>query len=207
MFTGIIEATGRVVKLERSGERASLELEADEALTEQVSVGDSIAISGCCLTVTARSPGRLRFDAVAETLRLTSIGDRVPGDRVNLERALRADGLLGGHIVQGHVDGTGRIEAIERSSGEVRVRVGCSSEVARWLVPKGSVTVDGVSLTVVDPDAAGFWLALIPHTLQETTLGEARIGTRVNLEADVLGKYVLHYLERIECARPAPEGP
>lgn len=206
MFTGIIEATAQVVALDRKGESLSLDLEVGEAFAREVSVGDSISISGCCLTVTDRSAGVLRFDAVAETLRLTSIGDRSPGDHVNLERALRADGLLGGHIVQGHVDGTGRIETIARMPGEVRMRVACPPEIARWLVPKGSVTVDGVALTVLEPDADGFWLALIPHTLEETTLGEAEVGARVNLEADILGKYVVQYLERLGPSRAPDAG-
>jgi riboflavin synthase len=128
---------------------------------------------------------------------LTSLGDRAVGDRVNVERSMRADARFGGHIVQGHVDGTGRVAEIREEGDEVQIRVDCAEDLARLLVQKGSVAIDGVSLTVVDPDAHGFSVALIPHTLAETTLGTAKRGDRVNLEVDVLGKYVFSYLDRI----------
>src|SRR5690606_2908944 len=160
-----------------------------------------IAVNGACLTVTAVEDGCLAFDAVPETLARTSLGALAPGARVNLERAMRADGRFDGHIVQGHVDGTGRVRALERDGDDVRLRVACAPELARLLVPKGSVAVDGVSLTVAEVDDDGFAVALIPHTLAETNLGERRPGDLVNLEADVLGKYVLRYLERIHGAR------
>jgi riboflavin synthase len=161
-----------------------------------VRVGDSIAVNGACLTVTKIDAGRLHFDAVRETLERTSLGDQRVGARVNVERALRADGRLDGHIVQGHVDGTGRVDALERVGDDVRFRVQCGAEIARYLVEKGSVAIDGVSLTVVGVSDSGFDVALIPHTLNETNLGDRRRGDRVNLEADVLGKYVVRYLER-----------
>jgi riboflavin synthase len=195
MFTGIVEAVGRVVSLEPRGEIAALVLEAP-TIVEGTGLGDSIAVNGVCLTVTAIDGGRLAFEAVQETLARTALGDQAAGSRVNLERALRAGGRLDGHIVQGHVDGTGRVRALERRGDDVRLAVDCGAEVTRYLVDKGSVAIDGVSLTVVSVDPAGFDVALIPHTLAETNLGDRRRGDRVNLEADVLGKYVVGYLER-----------
>lgn len=196
MFTGIVETVGRVSAIEPRGELTALEIEAPQILAG-VAVGDSVAVSGACLTVTAVGEGSLRFEAVKETLDRTSLGDLGLGSRVNLERALRADARLDGHIVQGHVDGTGTVRRLERRGEDVRLVVACGPEVSQYLVPKGSVAVDGVSLTVVDAEPDGFDVALIPHTLSATTLGERRAGDRVNLEADVLGKYVKRYLERV----------
>ena len=199
MFTGIVESVGSITRIEPHGSRIELEIDAG-ALAEGVAIGSSIAVSGCCLTVTRAAGSALVFEAVPETLRLTSLGQRRAGDRVNLERALRADARLDGHIVQGHVDGTGRVRALDRQGDDVRMAIACDEALAELLVPKGSVTVDGVSLTVVDPARAEFAVALIPHTLAVTTLGERRAGDLVNLEADVLGKYVRHFLERRERA-------
>jgi riboflavin synthase alpha subunit len=162
-----------------------------------VRVGDSVSVSGGCLTVTRIEQGRFHFEAVRETLERTALGELQPGARVNLERALRADARLDGHIVQGHVDGTGRIRALERHDADVRLAVDCGPELRECLVEKGSVAIDGVSLTVVSVDERGFDVALIPHTLAVTTLGERRPGDRVNLEADVLAKYVRRYVERV----------
>lgn len=195
MFTGIVEAIGTVVQIDVEEDRVDLVVRVTPEFSG-VKVGDSVAISGCCLTVTAVDGARLSFQVVPETLRLTSLGARAPGDRVNLERAMRADARFDGHIVQGHVDGTGRIRSIRRAGSDVLLRTECGSELARQLVPRGSITLDGVSLTVIDPDASGFTVALIPHTLAVTTLGERQVGDGVNLELDVLGKYVLRYLER-----------
>ena len=195
MFTGIIEAVGRLAALEPRGSQVGLVVDAP-AVTEGVRIGDSIAVNGTCLTVTKIDVGRLHFDAVRETLERTSLGDQRVGARVNLERAMRADGRLDGHIVQGHVDGTGRVADLARDKDDVRFAVECGPEIARYLVPKGSVAIDGVSLTVVGVSDAGFDVALIPHTLAATNLGDRRLGDRVNLEADVLGKYVVRYLER-----------
>jgi riboflavin synthase len=197
MFTGIVEALGRIDRIERRDGRIDLEVEAPAELASGVAEGDSISVDGCCLTVCRRSGERLWFQAVPETLQRTSLGERAVGERVNLERALRADGRLGGHIVQGHVDGVGRVEALRTEADDVRMRIACPPEIARLLVAKGSIAVDGVSLTVVDPDPGGFSVALIPHTLEATTLGQREVGARVNLEADVLGKYVMEYLSRI----------
>ena len=196
MFTGIVEAVGEVVALESRGASVRLAIRAPE-LVREVGLGDSVAVGGVCLTIAANHTEELRFDAVQETLDRTALGDLRAGSRVNLERALRADGRLDGHIVQGHVDGTGRVRELRREAEDVRLVVDCEEGLRRWLVEKGSVAVDGVSLTVVGVAAHGFDVALIPHTLAVTTLGQLAPGQRVNLEADVLGKYVLRYLERM----------
>jgi len=196
VFTGIVETVGRVAALELQGEVAHLAVDAP-AIAEGVRQGDSVAVNGGCLTVTRLEDGRFHFEAVRETLERTSLGALRAGSRVNLERALRADARLDGHIVQGHVDGTGRIRALERHGDDVRLFVECGAEILDGLVEKGSVAIDGVSLTVVGLDVSGFDVALIPHTLEATTLGERRPGDRVNLEADVLGKYVRRHVERL----------
>jgi riboflavin synthase len=196
VFTGIIEALGRVTRVEAQGEKTRLAIEAPD-VTDGLPIGASVAVNGACLTVVAVRPGEVAFEVVRETLDRTSLGDVRIGSRVNLERALRADGRLDGHIVQGHVDGTGRVRAIERRDDDVRFAVECEPEFAALLVPKGSIAIDGVSLTLVQVGAAGFDVALIPHTLAATNLGDRQPGDRVNLEADVLGKYVQKYLERI----------
>lgn len=194
MFTGIVEGKGRIVRFEREGGRVDLAVDMGPGLSEDVAIGDSIALDGLCLTVTAVDGEQLAFQAVPETLEKTALGDFGVGDVLNVERALRAGDRLGGHIVQGHVDGTGIVSELRKEGDDVRMRLDCSEEITALLVPKGSVTVAGVSLTVVEPDRDGFSVALIPHTLAETTLGDRRSGERVNLEVDVLGKYVYQYL-------------
>jgi riboflavin synthase len=197
MFTGIVETVGRVTEVEPGGERTRLTVEAPE-VTGGVKLGDSVAVNGCCLTVVAFDARTLVFDAIQETLDKTSVGLLEVGSRANLERAVPAGGRLDGHIVQGHVDGTGTVRALTHDGDDVRLEVACGPDVAEYLVPKGSVAIDGVSLTVVGARDDGFDVALIPHTLAVTTLGEREAGDRVNLEADVLGKYVKKYLDRIQ---------
>jgi riboflavin synthase len=196
VFTGIIETVGTVATLEPDEAFTGLAIDAPD-VADGVKVGDSVAVDGCCLTVTALESGCFYFDAVRETMTRTSFGDLAVGSCVNVERALRADGRLDGHIVQGHVDGTGRVERLERDGEDVRLYIACEREFSDQLVEKGSVAVAGVSLTVVGVSETGFDVALIPHTLEATNLGDRRPGDRVNLEADVLGKYVKRYLERI----------
>ena len=196
MFTGIVETVGAVRALRRGAAKAELVIEAP-AVVPGTRIGDSIAVNGTCLTVTAVEGGELHFEAVAETLERSALGALREGGAVNLERAMRADGRLDGHIVQGHVDGTGRVRELRRSGEDVRLFVDCEPAFAELLVEKGSVAVDGVSLTVVGVEAAGFDVALIPHTLAVTNLGGLVPGSPVNLEADVLGKYVKRYLERV----------
>ncbi len=196
MFTGIVEELGTVVRLERDGGSARLVVEGPLVTSDAVH-GASIAVNGVCLTVTDETPsgGRFAVDVMAETLTRTSLGGLAAGDRVNLERAMPADGRFGGHVVQGHVDGVGTVAIREPGDRWERVRVEVPSGLARYLVEKGSVTVDGVSLTVTavsapDDAAAWFEVGLIPTTLALTTLGRARAGAPVNLEVDVLAKYV-----------------
>jgi riboflavin synthase len=196
VFTGIVEAVGSVRSVRRREGRAELVVEAP-GVAEGTRVGDSIAVNGACLTATAVEGTSLRFEAVLETLERSALGGLREGSAVNLERALRADGRLDGHIVQGHVDGTGRVRELRRQGDDVRLFVDCEPGFAELLVEKGSVAIDGVSLTVVDVGPSGFDVALIPHTLTVTTLGRLAPGDPVNLEADVLGKYVKRYLERV----------
>jgi riboflavin synthase len=196
MFTGIVEATGTVVALAAApdGSGALLELAAP-ALAAGLAVGDSVAVNGCCVTVAARRPDGFAADLVAETLRRTALGSLRPGERVNLELPLAAGGRLGGHLVQGHVDGVGRVlERAPVGAGE-ELRVELPAALERYLVEKGSVAVDGVSLTVAGVGPGWFSVALVPHTLAATTLGERRPGDPVQLEVDVVAKYVERLLE------------
>jgi riboflavin synthase len=187
MFTGLVEALGTVERVEAEADGRALVLAAPFAA--ELAPGDSVAINGACLTVVAA--GRTaRFQAGPETLRRTNLGELRPGDRVNLERALRVGDRLGGHLVQGHVDGLGRVASRERQGEWEVVWFSAPAELAAQMVPKGSVAVDGVSLTLVDVTDDGFSVALIPHTLEHTTLGFKRPGASVNLETDVLAKYV-----------------
>lgn len=194
MFTGIVEELGAVTGLEVGDRHACLVVRCRTAI-EGVRPGDSIAVNGCCLTVTAFTPEGFAADLMAETLRATGLGDLAAGDRVNLERAVAAGQRLGGHLVQGHVDGVGEVTDRDEQPGTVFLRISAPDTVAPYLVPKGSITVDGVSLTVVDVEDGGdgtasFRVALIPHTLEVTTFGDRRPGDRVNLEADIIAKYV-----------------
>jgi riboflavin synthase len=192
VFTGLVQATATVAALE--GGRLCLELEAPLALAG----GDSVAVNGVCLTATAVADSRLDADVMPETLRRTALGELAPGDRVNLELPLRAGDPLGGHVVQGHVDGTATIESASDDGFARLVRVAVPPELLRYVVAKGSVAIDGVSLTVAEVDDEGFTVALIPETLERTTLGAAGPGRMVNLEVDVLAKYVEKLVERAE---------
>ena len=189
MFSGIVEAIGRVSEVRAGGRARTLKIGA-ATVTSGLAVGESIAVDGCCLTVVAYGAGSFVVETGAETLRRTTIGGLGPGDRVNLERALRADARLGGHIVQGHVDAVGCLRSRRPEAGSQWVEFDAPPDVHRYLVEKGSVTVAGVSLTIAAVDEAGFAVSLIPHTLEVTTLGELPGGAPVNLEADVLAKYV-----------------
>ena len=211
MFTGIVEELGRVVRLETVEDSARLTVEAP-TVTQDVSLGDSVSVNGCCLTVTAVHGSTFTADLMAETLTRTTLGSQAPGDPVNLERALRASDRLGGHIVQGHVDATAEVLDHHRGEHWDLLRIGLPQEIARYVAVKGSVALDGVSLTVVDvvdaPNAspapgagASLSVGLIPETLRRTTLGTRRPGERVNLEVDVLAKYA----ERLLGARPNQE--
>ena len=195
MFTGIVRELGRVVSAEASGGGLALVVEApDTAAT--LATGDSISVNGVCMTAERAGDGRVSLHAVPETLARSTFGDLAPGDPVNVEPALRAGEPLGGHYVQGHVDAVGRIQSVEAEGDGLRVFVEAPPEVLRYLVEKGSVTVDGVALTVAELSEDAFAVALVPHTLEATTLSAVEPGRKVNLEVDVLAKYVERLLTR-----------
>ena len=188
MFTGLVESTGTVRRVEPDGDGARLEVATP--LAAELHEGDSIAVNGVCLTALSPGPDAFRADVMAETLRRTSLGPLQAGDRVNLELPLRAADRLGGHIVQGHADGMGTVESVTEEGFARVVRVAASPELLRYVVGKGSIAVDGVSLTVAEVEDSHFTVSLVPETLERTTLGATRPGTIVNLEVDVLAKYV-----------------
>jgi len=198
VFTGIVRELGRVKSLNGGPSGVRLLVTAPTTAAA-ISVGDSVAVNGVCLTATAVENGSLAFDAVSETLRRTSLARLGKGAAVNVEPALRAGEPLGGHIVQGHVDGLGRVRSVEPEGEGVRLILDAPPELLRYLVEKGSVTVEGVSLTVARLGTESFEIALVPHTLSATTLGLLASGDEVNLEVDVLAKYV----ERLLGARNA----
>jgi len=203
MFTGLVEGLGRVFSLgiEPGGLRIVL-VPPDSFSTDEQQVsaptrcGDSVAINGCCLTVVSTEEGRWSFQAGHETLSKTSLGQLRSGEMVNLERSLPVNGRLGGHFVQGHVDGIGTVDQLERDADWVTMGFEVDTSLAELMVPKGSVAVDGVSLTVVTVGDHRLTVALIPHTLCVTTLGQRAIGHRVNIETDILGKYARKFLLR-----------
>jgi riboflavin synthase len=195
VFTGLVREVGTIVSVEGGSAGVRVQVESP-ATAAAAAIGDSIAVSGVCLTVVAVDDGRLSFDAVPETLARTSLGRLDTGSRVNLEPALRAGEPLGGHYVQGHVDGVGRVRSVEPEGDGKRIWLDAPPELLRYVVEKGSIAVEGTSLTVADLDEAGFAVALIPHTLAETTLGALEAGDLVNLEADVLAKYVERLVAR-----------
>lgn len=189
MFTGIIEEIGTVKKISLAGESGSLEISAEKVL-DGTKVGDSIAVNGACLTVTAMSGSSFTADIMAETARRSSLGSLSVGSDVNLERAMAADGRFGGHIVSGHIDGTGKITRMTREANAVWVHVSAGAEILRLIVEKGSVAIDGISLTVAKVSGSEFAVSVIPHTGAATTLLSKKPGDTVNLENDLIGKYV-----------------
>jgi riboflavin synthase len=195
MFTGIVEEQGVVVRLERKGGSALLELRCD-LVTSDAGIGDSISVNGCCLTVTERTGSGFVADMMGETLARTALGGLRTGDVVNLERALRLDGRLGGHLVQGHVDGVGRVRSVTPEGEWTTMALDLPADLAPYVAEKGSVAIDGVSLTVTAVDDQGFSVGLIPHTLAVTTLGHRSTGDRVNIEVDMLAKYVARLVGR-----------
>ena len=199
MFTGIVEELGRVIEMTPLADESDRIVVHGPAVTSDTRPGDSIAVNGVCLTAVTVADAAFSADVMAETLRRSALGGLRVGDRVNLERPMPADGRFGGHIVQGHVDGVGRIRARKPSANWEVVEIDLPDQLARYLVEKGSITVDGVSLTVVEvhDEPAWFSVSLIPTTLAETTLGSRAVGDPVNLEVDVIAKYV----ERLAGAR------
>jgi riboflavin synthase len=190
MFTGIVRELGRVAGIEGGPAGVRLRIVAPETAATGVALGDSVAIGGVCLTVVAAAGEELSFEAVPETLGRTSLGRLAVGDSVNIEPALRAGEPLGGHVMQGHVDGVGNVRSVEAEGDGRRIWIDAPADVLRYCVEKGSIAVDGTSLTVACLDAEGFAVALIPHTLAVTTLGTLAEDGVVNLEVDVLAKYV-----------------
>lgn len=197
MFTGIIEEIGKVKSIRRGNRSVVLEIGADKVL-EGTKVGDSIATNGVCLTVTALGVSGFSADVMPETMNRSNLGSLKPGDRVNLERALCLNGRLGGHIVAGHIDGTGRIVAKTQDENAVWFTVSASSAILRYIVEKGSIAIDGVSLTVASVDETGFKVSVIPHTQEETTLTAKNGGDVVNLENDMIVKYVEKLMKKEE---------
>ncbi len=194
MFTGLVEALGIVRGMEPDGEGTQLDI-AESTVAPQTVIGESVAINGTCLTVVHRQNDWFRFQAGPETLQRTNLGELRAGDRVNLERSLQVGDRLGGHIVQGHIDGIGFIDHRDRQGEWEMVWFRCAEDLAAQMVSKGSVAVDGISLTVVDVTKNGFSVALIPHTLAVTTLGFKQPGDKVNLETDLFAKYIWKYLQ------------
>jgi riboflavin synthase len=188
MFTGLVAGTGNVQSVEADGQ--GVRLEVATPLGAELSEGDSVSVNGVCLTAVVARPDGFRADVMAETLRRSSLGPLAGGDVVNLELPLRAGDRLGGHIVQGHVDGTGTVATVADEGMSRNITIAAAPDVLRYVVEKGSIAVDGVSLTVAAVDDGGFTVSLIPETLERTTLGRAAPGRVVNLEVDVLAKYV-----------------
>ncbi|BDS08477.1 riboflavin synthase subunit alpha [Oceaniferula spumae] len=194
MFTGLIEATGKVLSLESRGEQARLVLELPFA--SELEDGESVAINGCCLTVVESDATSASFDILRQTLTVTSLGGLEEGSLVNLERAMLAGGRFGGHFVQGHVDATGEILDLSPHGNDHRLEIALPPEIHRLCIDKGSLAIDGISLTIAEltESSAVFWI--IPHTLQETHLQQAKVGQKVNLEADVIAKHVAKLVGR-----------
>jgi riboflavin synthase len=188
LFTGLIQGLGTIAGVTRTDD--GVRLTVDSTLAGQLASGDSVAVNGVCLTATAVRDGGFEAEVMNESLQSSSLRDTHAGTEVNLELALRASDRLGGHVVQGHVDGVGTVRAVAADGFARRIEIEAPVDLLRYVVSKGSVAVDGVSLTVADLDDASFTVSLIPETLQRTNLGQAQAGTRVNLEVDVLAKYV-----------------
>lgn len=194
MFTGIVEETGQVVAFTRESQAWRLQVAANVVL-QGLALGDSIAVNGCCLTAAKFDHQHLWFDVLEETRRLTNFAQLRDGGAVNLERSLRFDGKVGGHFVSGHIDGPGTIEVLEQRGADFYLRVRGPAGAARYLIYKGSIAIDGISLTVAETTGDTFAVWLIPHTLQVTNLGARRVGDLINLEFDLLGKYVEKLLQ------------
>ena len=189
MFTGIIEEVGAVRHIRMGSASCVITVGAEKVLTD-VHIGDSIAVNGTCLTVCSFDGGSFSADVMPETMRRTNLGTLAPGSPVNLERAMAANGRFGGHIVSGHIDGTGQVRSLRREDNAVWVRIAASPDILRYIVGKGSIAIDGISLTIASVTAQDFAVSVIPHTGEETTLLHKKPGDIVNLECDILAKYV-----------------
>ena len=194
MFTGIVEEIGTLKKIVWGAHSAVLSIQARHVLSD-AAVGDSIAVNGICLTVTSLSPSGFTTDVMHETLNRSSLKGAKPGMHVNLERAMAADGRFGGHIVSGHIDGTGQIESMRREENAVWVTIACTDKILDLIVEKGSICIDGISLTVAAVTNRNFSVSVIPHTGEETTLLKKKAGDPVNLENDIVGKYIQKFVD------------
>ena len=194
MFTGIVEEIGQVVSRFQRAEHDTLVINAKEVMTD-LAVGHSIAVNGVCLTVISQDEETFSVQVIPETLQKTNLNDLTPGSVVNLERAMSSDARFHGHIVQGHVETIGYVNSILSDHGDVRMSLTLDSTWLRYCIPKGSITLDGVSLTISDVSQGGLTVAFIPHTLAQTTLGQKQIGDAVNIETDVLARYLERFLE------------
>lgn len=202
MFTGIVEEIGTVVSVSQGIKAAKLTLQGN-LIFEDMHIGDSIAVNGVCLTVTEKTSNTFIVDVMPETLRRSSLGKLTKGSKVNMERAMAANGRFGGHIVSGHIDGTGEIESFVKEDNAVWVTINASSKLLKYIIEKGSITIDGISLTVAYVDNRCFKVSLIPHTAANTTLLTKKAGDIVNLENDIVGKYIdklLHFEEKTPVA-------
>ena len=197
MFTGIIEEIGKISNIKRGARSAILSIQASKVL-EDAHLGDSIAVNGVCLTVTTLNGDVFTADVMNETLSRSSLGSLRVGSPVNLERAMAAGGRFGGHIVSGHIDGTGRIASVTRDDNAVWFRIMADKKLLRYIVEKGSIAIDGISLTVAKTDSESFSVSIIPHTIGQTILGTRKVGDTVNLENDIIGKYVEKLMQNDE---------
>ncbi|RKX47464.1 MAG: riboflavin synthase [Verrucomicrobia bacterium] len=195
MFTGIVQRLGNITDIKMEGTAGRITMVPSRPFDKPIGLGDSIAVNGTCLTVAAIDGEKLMFDVLGETFDKTNLGEKKPGDLVNLELALALGDTLGGHIVTGHVDNTGTVAKIEEVGRDFKFTVECSRDMLMLMVYKGSISIDGISLTVAELTDNGFIVHIIPHTIQETGMSEFKVGTKVNLEADILGKHVQRILE------------
>lgn len=203
MFTGIIEATGHITAIKRSGQDAHLTIQSDTLDFSDVKLGDSIASNGVCLTVTSLGPNSFTADVSGETLSRTLFGSYQTGQRINLEKALLPTTRLGGHLVSGHVDGIAVVSKVEKTGQSWQVYLQSPEELSRYIAEKGSVTVDGISLTVNELTANGFRLTIVPHTARETTIQALQPGSKVHLEVDLLARYLERLLQGKQADAPA----
>ncbi len=194
MFTGIVEETGRIIRIKRGSSSTGLTVEGHKVM-ERIHLGDSIAVNGVCLTVTGFNGNTFTADIMPETLRKTNLAGIRPGDRVNLERALTLDKFIGGHLVSGHIDGTGTIDEVTREDNAIWIAVRAGEDILQFIIPKGSVALDGASLTVAGVEGDVFRVSLIPHSAEITVLGAKKPGSTVNIECDMIGKYVKKFVD------------